>query len=256
VIGFPKRGNPPPSEGKRASIHNLNVTSIDAASSNSSRGSKRKTKPFVQVPTSIVRDGNLSPQAFRLYAVIVSYTWNDPGTWVGQDKLAEAMGYSRRQTVAKWAGELARAGLIEIEANRPEKDRRRNYYRLIPQGDRCANAHIDTCAKEHKTNKQSTKTQKPGGTALREPIPNTVSFTPSPSLATTSHSATGINEETQIGARARTYVGALDEPGPEEPKRNCFGPRADCLECGATTFHYSDGNPICAGCKASAQVSS
>jgi biotin operon repressor len=69
---------------------------------------------FTQVPNFILRDDNLSPGAKVVYAMFLSYAWNNDSCFPGQERLAHDMGMSRTR-VTEFIGELERAGFITIQ---------------------------------------------------------------------------------------------------------------------------------------------
>lgn len=70
---------------------------------------------FVQIPTAVIADPDLSHPAFRLFALLCAYARNDDDTFVGQAVLAEALGVSERH-VRTLMAELKTAGLVQTES--------------------------------------------------------------------------------------------------------------------------------------------
>ena len=70
---------------------------------------------FTQVPNAILRDPTLPIQAKTLYAVLLSYAWQDGQTWVSQDTLSQALG-CRPRAIRSWLTTLEQRGLISSES--------------------------------------------------------------------------------------------------------------------------------------------
>ena len=69
---------------------------------------------FAQVPRVVLRDGILSARAVRLYALLLSYAWQESACFPGQNTLAEDMGCDR-QTVIRTLQELRQRHLVSWE---------------------------------------------------------------------------------------------------------------------------------------------
>lgn len=69
---------------------------------------------FVQVPNFVLKNPNLSLGARIVYAMFLSYAWQNESCFPGQDRLAQDMGMSRSR-VTEFVGELERAKFITIE---------------------------------------------------------------------------------------------------------------------------------------------
>jgi Helix-turn-helix domain len=69
---------------------------------------------FTQVPNFILRHGELSVGAKVVYAMFLSYAWNNDSCFPGQERLAEDMGMSRTR-VTEFVGELEKARFITIQ---------------------------------------------------------------------------------------------------------------------------------------------
>jgi len=69
---------------------------------------------FVQMPNFVLRNPDLSMGAKVVYAMFLSYAWNNDSCFPGQERLAQDMGMSRSR-VTEFVGELERAGLISIQ---------------------------------------------------------------------------------------------------------------------------------------------
>jgi hypothetical protein len=66
---------------------------------------------FSQIPNVVLRDGSLSPNAKTLYALLLSYAWQDGECFPGQMRLADDMG-CRLRTIGYTLAELKRRRLI------------------------------------------------------------------------------------------------------------------------------------------------
>lgn len=69
---------------------------------------------FTQVPNVILRDPVISSNAVRLYALLLSYAWQEEQCFPGQDRLGEQMGVDAR-TVRRVMDELIENRLIKVE---------------------------------------------------------------------------------------------------------------------------------------------
>jgi len=69
---------------------------------------------FTQLPNSILKHQKLPLGAKIVYALLLSYAWNDNQVFPGQQTLADDAGASR-QTVSKHMKELVATGLVTIE---------------------------------------------------------------------------------------------------------------------------------------------
>ena len=69
---------------------------------------------FVQLPNFILRNSDLSAGAKVVYALLLSYGWNNNLCFPGQDRLAQDMGLTRPR-VTQLLNELQDVRLIEIE---------------------------------------------------------------------------------------------------------------------------------------------
>lgn len=69
---------------------------------------------FTQVPNFILKNPELSSNAKVVYAMLLSYAWNNDRVFPGQERMAEDMGISR-PTVTKAIGELEQVGYLEIQ---------------------------------------------------------------------------------------------------------------------------------------------
>lgn len=69
---------------------------------------------FTQVPNFILRHGDISVGAKVVYAMFLSYAWNNDSCFPGQERLAEDMGMSRTR-VTEFIGELEKARFITIQ---------------------------------------------------------------------------------------------------------------------------------------------
>jgi hypothetical protein len=69
---------------------------------------------FTQVPNFVLRHGGLSVGAKVVYAMFLSYAWNNDSCFPGQERLAEDMGMSRTR-VTEFIGELEKAQFITIQ---------------------------------------------------------------------------------------------------------------------------------------------
>jgi len=75
---------------------------------------KNIRKGFAQVPNVVLRDSTLSGNEKTLYALLLSYAWQDKECFPGQDKLAEDMGLSR-VSVNQMLSKLKNKKLIRIK---------------------------------------------------------------------------------------------------------------------------------------------
>ena len=69
---------------------------------------------FTQVPNIVLRDGTLSPNAVRLYVLLLAYAWQDKECFPGQERLAVDMG-CKRITVTRALAELKKRHLITCD---------------------------------------------------------------------------------------------------------------------------------------------
>src|SRR5262249_34221290 len=69
---------------------------------------------FSQVPNFILKSVQLSIGAKVVYALFLSYAWNNDSCFPGQDRLALDMGMSRSR-VTEFVSELERAALVTIK---------------------------------------------------------------------------------------------------------------------------------------------
>ena len=81
--------------------------------------------PFTQVPSMVMRDGNLPASARTLYAILLSYAWQESECWPSQATLGEDLGISDRRTRGHLR-ELEEAKLI-----RTERENGHNVYLLL-----------------------------------------------------------------------------------------------------------------------------
>ena len=75
---------------------------------------KNIRKGFAQVPNVVLRDSSLSGNEKTLYALLLSYAWQDKECFPGQEKLAENMGLSR-VSINQMLGKLKTRKLIRIK---------------------------------------------------------------------------------------------------------------------------------------------
>lgn len=69
---------------------------------------------FVQVPTAVIADPDISHTAFRLWCLLCAYAAQRDDTWVGQAVLAEALGVTDRH-IRTLMESLKTAGLVLVE---------------------------------------------------------------------------------------------------------------------------------------------
>jgi len=69
---------------------------------------------FTQVPNILLRDSELSANAKIVYAMLLSYAWNNNRVFPGQERMAKDMG-SSQPTIARATNELQERGWLEIE---------------------------------------------------------------------------------------------------------------------------------------------
>lgn len=69
---------------------------------------------FTQVPNFILRNPELSAGAKVVYAMFLSYVWNNDFCFPGQERLAQDLGMSRSR-VTEFVSELSRSGLVTIQ---------------------------------------------------------------------------------------------------------------------------------------------
>jgi len=69
---------------------------------------------YTQVPNVVLRRHDLSPGAKVVYALLLSYAWQEDHCWPGQARLADEAGASPR-SVRTWLQELRERGLVTIE---------------------------------------------------------------------------------------------------------------------------------------------
>ena len=66
---------------------------------------------FAQVPNAVLRDSRLSGSEVRLYALLLSYAWQDNECFPGQDLLASNMGQTRK-SISQLLASLKKKKLI------------------------------------------------------------------------------------------------------------------------------------------------
>lgn len=89
----------------------------------------RRAHTFVPTPEWILVAG-LSPQAQALYTLLLAHVnrqRSDGVAWPGLDTLAQLMGYSRRQSVARYVRELADVDAVTVVVERTSTGRRNVY---------------------------------------------------------------------------------------------------------------------------------
>lgn len=69
---------------------------------------------FTQIANVVLKDSELSHAAVRLYALLLSYAWQNSECFPGQERLAEDMG-CKKLAICRTMKELVRRKLIEIE---------------------------------------------------------------------------------------------------------------------------------------------
>src|SRR5215212_9820475 len=69
-------------------------------------------KGFTQIPNYILRDSKLSFGARLVYAVLLSYAWQEDSCFPGQNRIAEDLGTSDR-SVRTYLSELKERGYID-----------------------------------------------------------------------------------------------------------------------------------------------
>lgn len=69
---------------------------------------------FTQVPNFLLKDPKVSANAKVVYAMLLSYAWNNNLVFPGQERMAEDMG-STKSTVNRGVIELQKAGWLEIQ---------------------------------------------------------------------------------------------------------------------------------------------
>lgn len=85
---------------------------------------------WTAVPNQLIRDPDLSAGAKIAWVALASYDWQDAGTWVGQERIAEELGCSDRQ-LRRVLGQLEAAGYLKITHR---GKRQTNLYRLMVPG--------------------------------------------------------------------------------------------------------------------------
>jgi hypothetical protein len=71
-------------------------------------------KGFTQIPNAILRCSTLSVGSRLLYAILLSYAWQDGQCFPGQERLANDLGFKSVQGIRKLLTELKKAGLIQV----------------------------------------------------------------------------------------------------------------------------------------------
>ena len=69
---------------------------------------------FTQVPNIVLKDPKLSTNAKTVYALMLSYAWNNNRVFPGQERMAQDMGTSQ-PTVARAVQELEKEGWLETQ---------------------------------------------------------------------------------------------------------------------------------------------
>jgi len=69
---------------------------------------------FTQVPNILLNDPSVSAVAKVVYAMLLSYAWNNDHVFPGQERMAQDMG-STKSTVNRGVIELQKAGWLDIE---------------------------------------------------------------------------------------------------------------------------------------------
>jgi hypothetical protein len=95
---------------------------------------------WAQIPNSVLLGMEISPVAFKLYALLVHFAWAVEDDWPGQSGLAALVGVSENP-LRKATEELIRAKLIETERR---GQGRTNVYRLLdpPAGSRTSDSAV------------------------------------------------------------------------------------------------------------------
>src|SRR5438046_10402856 len=73
-------------------------------------------KGFTQIPNYILRDRDLSFGARLVYAVLLSYAWQESSCFPGQQRIADDLGCSR-QMINKYLVELQQAKYVSWKRN-------------------------------------------------------------------------------------------------------------------------------------------
>lgn len=84
-------------------------------------------KDFVQIPTKILHNPKLSPQAKTLYTLLISYAWYNAECFPGQSRLSQSMGVSVR-TINTYLNELKKHKLLTWKQRGLNKT---NLYKLL-----------------------------------------------------------------------------------------------------------------------------
>lgn len=84
-------------------------------------------KDFVQIPTKILHNPELSMQAKTLYALLISYAWYEAECFPGQDRLSKNLGV-HKNTILKYLEELKKFKLLTWKQRGLNKT---NLYKLL-----------------------------------------------------------------------------------------------------------------------------
>ena len=69
---------------------------------------------FTQIPNAILRCSGLSAGSRLLYAILLSYAWQDGECFPGQERLADDLGFKSTRGIRKLLAELKDTGLIRV----------------------------------------------------------------------------------------------------------------------------------------------
>lgn len=128
---------------------------------NTSPGGEART-PYAQLPVWIIRGGkDVSNGAFRLYAVLKSYTRNGQNTaFPSQKTIADDIGVSERQ-VYTYMRQLEAVGALQFELRVKDNGSRAKHYEYTLAWDEPFPADKADHQKDTSTDSAEDKTQKP-----------------------------------------------------------------------------------------------
>lgn len=136
---------------------------------------------YTQAHNLVLRDARLSMQARLCYFALRSHAWQQPTTFVGQDRIAGELGCSVRQ-VRRYLDELVEAQLVLVRRRGRKQTNVYAFARLgrryrdtdvtPPQGDRTPMSHSDRTPMSYKEDSVAEDTAKArSGTLMSNPAP-------------------------------------------------------------------------------------
>lgn len=94
---------------------------------------------FTQIPNMLIRNPRLSMQAKYLYGLLLSYAWEDPYAFPGQERLKRECGVKKVDTLRPYLYELHDAGIITVVRRGQGKTNLYRFHALVVR-DQTSNA--------------------------------------------------------------------------------------------------------------------